>query len=67
VTGPEIERCLEAIGWTRRELGRRLDVDKTQVLRWTTGGYQIPDATARWLRQVARWHDDHPAPPYWQR
>lgn len=64
VPPPALDLQLAAIGWTRSELARRLDVDTSTVDRWAKGRRADPRVTA-WLAGLVAHLSRHPAPPGW--
>ena len=61
MTPERFKECLDAIGWTGRELGRQLGVDERQVRRWA-GSAEVPDQIAKWIEHLAQFHKANPAP-----
>lgn len=61
MTPDRFRECLDAIGWTGRELGRQLSVDERQVRRWA-GSAGIPDRIAEWIERLAQFHEANPSP-----
>jgi transcriptional regulator with XRE-family HTH domain len=57
-----LAEALRTIGWSQRELARRLGVDETRVRRWARDAARVPDDVAAWLSQAAAWHAEHPPP-----
>jgi transcriptional regulator with XRE-family HTH domain len=57
-----LAEALRTIGWSQRELARRVGVDETQVRRWAAGKTAIPPALAVWLAKATAWHAKHPPP-----
>lgn len=58
---------LEVIGWSRQELGRRLDVSPTKVANWMTGRSFMPNRVSIWLEQLALTMMALPGPLLWER
>jgi len=54
--------CLAALGWTLRELVRRLGCHRTTAMRWASGQSPVPDDVATWLETLVAFHAEHPAP-----
>ncbi len=54
--------CLAALGWTLRELVRRLGCHRTTAMRWASGQSPVPDDVATWLETLVEFHARHPAP-----
>jgi transcriptional regulator with XRE-family HTH domain len=63
VTGTTLADALRTIGWSQRELARRIGVDETRVRRWARGAAPVPEDVAAWLASAAAWHAEHPPPP----
>lgn len=53
---------LAAMGWTQRELARRLGIAHNTVARWSLGQYPVPPHVAVWLTQAASFMQEHPPP-----
>jgi transcriptional regulator with XRE-family HTH domain len=62
MTGVELITALATIGWSQRELARRLGIDEATVRRWARSATPVPRPVAAWLRQAAAWHAAHPPP-----
>lgn len=63
------ERFVElraAIGWTRREMARRLNCSDNSLRQMEAQLQSIPPSLARWLERLARCHEQNPAPD-WRR
>ncbi len=54
--------CLAILGWSVRELARRLACHQTTVMRWTGATSPVPDEVAAWLEALTSFHAAHPAP-----
>jgi len=54
--------CLAILGWSVRELARRLACHQTTVMRWTGATSVVPDGVATWLEALTAFHAEHPAP-----
>ncbi len=54
--------CLAILGWSVRELARRLACHQTTVMRWTGATSPVPDEVAAWLETLTAFHAEHPAP-----
>lgn len=61
MTPERFRECLDAIGWTGRELARRLEVDERQVRRWSSGS-EMPQRVADWIEALAEAHQANPPP-----
>lgn len=57
---------LEVIGWSRQELGRRLDVSPTKIANWLTGRSFMPNRVGIWLEQLALTMMVLPGPLLWE-
>ena len=55
-------RCLIVLGWSERELARRIGRHQTTIRRWTEGISVVDCDVAEWLEALARFHTTHPAP-----
>jgi transcriptional regulator with XRE-family HTH domain len=62
VTSPTLAEALRTIGWSQRELARRVGVDETRVRRWLAGKAPMPLDLVAWLAKAAVWHERHPPP-----
>jgi transcriptional regulator with XRE-family HTH domain len=62
VTGVELAAALRTIGWSQRELARRVRVEETRVRRWVAGKAPMPLDLVAWLAKAAVWHERHPPP-----
>jgi transcriptional regulator with XRE-family HTH domain len=49
----EFSQTVEYIGWSLRELGRRLGISETAPRQWASGRRAVPPALALWLRMIA--------------
>jgi transcriptional regulator with XRE-family HTH domain len=56
VTTPalRLRAALDALGWSQRELARRLALDERTVRRWSGGEYPVPQPVLAWLEDGAR-------------
>ena len=54
--------CLLVLGWSVRDLARRLDRHQTTVVRWANGLSLVPDEVAEWLEALVACHLARPAP-----
>lgn len=54
--------CLVIVGWSVRDLARRLGRHQTSVMRWCNGLSPVPEEVADWLEKVVAFHAAHPAP-----
>ena len=61
MTPERFKECLDAIGWTGRELGRQLGIDERQVRRWA-GSAGLPDRIGEWIEKLAQFHEANPPP-----
>ena len=57
---------LKAIGWSVRELSKRLRCNPALAIRWTNGRSTIPEPLAKWLADLAKDHLDNPPPTDWR-
>ncbi len=48
----ELKKTLRSLGWSQRELARRLEVDHVTVNRWSTGRLLVPGYAAAYLRAM---------------
>lgn len=54
MTPVELTAALAAIGWSKREVVRRLHCDTNLPSRWSLGREPIPPKVEEWLLQCAR-------------
>lgn len=54
--------CLSTLGWSVRDLARRLGRHQTTVARWANAISPVPGDVAAWLETLAAFHIAHPAP-----
>jgi len=66
MTPKEFEEALRVLGWSHRELARRLRCDSGLPTRWSRGTAVVPLPLARWLVSAWDWHELHPAPSDWR-
>lgn len=50
----ELLALLTEIGWSQRELGRRVIMPKSTVGRWATGRSRVPTPVLAYLRVMVR-------------
>jgi len=62
MTGAELRAALATIGWSQRELARRLGIDEARVRRWARDATPVPGAIAAWLATTAAWVASNPPP-----
>ena len=62
----EFRACLDTIGWSQRNLARRLAIHYTRTERMATGRYPVPANIADWLRRLASLHAVHKLPHGWR-
>lgn len=53
MTPTQRRAALTTLGWSQRELARRLDYDEGMVRRWLRGASEPPPAIDAWLAQCA--------------
>jgi transcriptional regulator with XRE-family HTH domain len=63
MTPTEFTAALDALGWSLREVARRLRYDVGTPLRWKRGLAPIPDAAAMWLAGLVLLLERYPPPP----
>ena len=66
MTPTEFRTALDEIGWTQRELARRLGVPEARVRRWGNGMYPVPDGVAHGLGRIVAAYQRLPAPCDWE-
>lgn len=54
--------CLTTLGWSERELARRIGRHQTEVRRWMLGTATIDPNVAEWLSELEQFFRNHPAP-----
>ena len=57
-----ISLCLTTLGWSERELARRIGRHQTEVRRWMLGSAVIDPNVAEWLTELEQFFREHPAP-----
>jgi transcriptional regulator with XRE-family HTH domain len=62
-----MKQLREDIGWTRRHLARLLGCSENTLRQMEQDKQATPDEIARWLWQLARYHERHPPPVNWRR
>lgn len=65
---PNARLCwaLDVIGWTQRELSRRVHVGERTARDWCSGRRPIPDDLARWIETLAAVVMSLPLPFNWR-
>ncbi len=63
MTGDEMGRVLERIGWSPATLAARLGIRVDTVRQWLAGRRAIPPNLETWLIQLAEHMDQAPALP----
>jgi len=63
MTAAEYRETLDSIGWSAREVARRLGVSAASAQRWRLGRAPVPAAIATWLRRIEDAVTRHPPPP----
>jgi DNA-binding transcriptional regulator YiaG len=62
----EVSELLQTIGWSQRELARRLNITDSTVRSWISGRRMPPPPVVEWLQDIARRIQEAPAtPPGW--
>lgn len=54
--------CLSVLGWSVRELARRMAQSQSTVARWAGGTVDVPWKVAAWLEVLVAFHLKNPAP-----
>jgi plasmid maintenance system antidote protein VapI len=54
MTGSQLKRCLDQIGWTVNQTEQRLAVPGNTLQRMVHDKKQIPEGLAAWVRNIAR-------------
>ena len=62
----EFSAALTTLGWSHRELARRLRCDTNLSLRWAAGRATIPPQIAAWMTRRTRDLTNDPAPDDWR-
>jgi hypothetical protein len=67
MTPDRLRACLASLGWSIRELARRLGMSETLVRRrgWLDAEGTIPPAVAAWLERIVRTIEANPHPLGW--
>ncbi|KXV33117.1 hypothetical protein AD940_14340 [Gluconobacter thailandicus] len=66
MTPTELRECLDALRWSQRGLASALGCDERTARRWAAGQAEVPGGVAEWLRRLASFHADTPAPQFWK-
>ena len=53
MTGEQLSECLRTLGWSARELARRVNRGERLIRRMCEGREEIPDNLADWVRQLS--------------
>jgi hypothetical protein len=67
MTRAEFRAALATLGWSHREIARRLGCDPGLSIRWGRGGAPAPAEVAVWLSALVRAMERHPPPQDWRR
>lgn len=62
MTLSELAAALQALGWSNRELGRRIGCSDWFVRSMLGGSNPVPVELARWLRRAVAWIERNPVP-----
>jgi ribosome-binding protein aMBF1 (putative translation factor) len=62
MTKDDFNEALRAIGWSNREVARRLNSNETMVRYWSNGRCEVPEDIGRWLSKLAAAHASTPTP-----
>lgn len=62
MTPARLSECIRILGWTQRETGRQLSRQEAAIRQYLKGTARIPDADAKWIEKLARYHERNPAP-----
>jgi len=66
MTPADFSATLEKLGWSIREVARRLECNHHMPVRWSTGEAEIPYSVERWITTLATLIESHPAPSDWR-
>lgn len=50
MNGQDLKAALKAIGWSQKDLAKRLEVNEDTVGRWVTGKTVVPGYVVEYLR-----------------
>lgn len=64
MTPAEFSAALAILGWSLRELARRLGCDVALPARWSKGTAFVPQPIAAWLRKLAAGVGRQPVPEW---
>lgn len=56
VNGQDLKAELRAIGWSQKDLAKRLEVNEDTVGRWVTGKTVVPGYVVEYLRVLGLAH-----------
>lgn len=63
MTPPDrLRTALHVLGWSQRDLSRRLVRDERTVRRWASGEYEAPLAVLAWLERLSAFLGANPPP-----
>lgn len=65
MTSDQFTHALETLGWSERELARRLACDPKLANRWSRGISEVPTDLGRWLDQLVK-ASARVTPPSWR-
>ncbi len=57
MTADEFRACMDALGWTWRDVSGWLACDPRMVRRWMSGKWAVPGVVADWIRLVVEARD----------
>jgi transcriptional regulator with XRE-family HTH domain len=66
MTAERLRWCMAAVGWSRGELARRLNINESTVAHMVQGKRFIPNRIAIWLDTLANVVLSMPTPHLWQ-
>jgi hypothetical protein len=66
MTPAEFTAALDVLGWSLRDLTRRIKCDSNLPTYWERGEVEIPPRIEAWLTKLVQFHLKHPAPKNWR-
>lgn len=65
MTPTRLRECIDALGWSQRNLARLINRQEGTVRQWARGIVETPEEVAVWLETLTACHNQNP-PPVWE-